>query len=66
MAALFFIAPDDHKEEVANLKGHLNAVEETSIEMNCIQLSKQIKKDREEAIKRIEEEKKKYQEVENY
>lgn len=33
--ALFFISGDDHKEEIARLKGEYEALEQVSIEKNC-------------------------------
>lgn len=57
--ALFLIDSDDQKEEVARLKGELEAVETSSIEKNCSSLSAQIVEDREKAAeqKKREEEK---------
>ncbi len=53
--ALFFIDSDDHKEEVARLKGEIDAVENSSVQKNCRGLSQQIVEDRQRAI--LEEEK---------
>jgi hypothetical protein len=47
--ALFLIDSDDQKEEVARLKGELEAVETSAIEKNCSALSAQIVEDREKA-----------------
>ena len=44
--ALFFIDNDDHKEEVARLKGEIKAVEQTSIQKDCYALSQTIAADR--------------------
>ncbi|MEE8334028.1 MAG: metal ABC transporter ATP-binding protein [Alphaproteobacteria bacterium] len=63
--ALFFIASDDQKEDVANMKGNLNAIEEISIKKNCSQLSQKINSDRKEEIERIEKEKHKSQQEDN-
>lgn len=40
--ALFFIDNDDLREQVAQLKGEVNAVEEASIQKNCLALSRSI------------------------
>ena len=48
--ALFFIDTDDHKEEVARLKGELEAVESSSIQKNCSDLITSISSDRKAAM----------------
>ena len=48
--ALFFIDTDDHKEEVARLKGELEAVESSSIQKNCSDLTTSISSDRKAAM----------------
>jgi len=55
--ALFFIDNDDHREEVARLKGELEAVEQGSIQKNCTALSSQISGDRKRALE-LEEKRK--------
>jgi hypothetical protein len=40
--ALFFIDNDDLREQVAQLKGEVNAVEQASIQKNCMSLSNSI------------------------
>ena len=40
--ALFFIDNDDHREEVALLKGEVNAVEQASIQKKCLSIVEEI------------------------
>ena len=47
--ALFFIDNDDHREEVARLKGELDATESSSISKNCSDLTRAISADRKAA-----------------
>jgi hypothetical protein len=47
--ALFFIDNDDHREEVARLKGELESVEDASVQKNCSSLANQIAVDRKRA-----------------
>lgn len=54
--ALLFIDNDDRREEVALLKGEINAIEESAIQKNCSSLSKAIINDRATAKKQTEEE----------
>ncbi len=42
--ALFFIDNDDVREEVARIKGELEAVEQASIQKKCLTLSNEISK----------------------
>ena len=42
--ALFFIDSDDVREEVARIKGELEAVEQASIQKKCLTLSNEIQK----------------------
>ena len=52
--ALFFIDNDDMREEVAQLKGEVIAVEQASVQKKCLSLSTQMDEDREaskEALK---------------
>ncbi len=60
--ALFFIKSDDLKEEVGRLKGEVNAIEESSVQKNCLELSKRVVDDRERLRKAAEEKKKQQQE----
>lgn len=57
--ALFFIDSDDRREEVAQLKGELDAIEQATIQKNCIGLNSQIQDDRRAAAKAEAERKKK-------
>lgn len=54
--ALFFIDTDDKKEEVARLKGELDAVEQAAIQKDCAVVSKRIVDGRAAAKKRAEKE----------
>ena len=45
--ALFFIDNDDMREEVAQLKGEVIAVEQASVKKKCMSLSNQMDADRE-------------------
>lgn len=49
--ALFFIDSDDRREEVAQLKGELDAIEQATIQKNCTDLNSQIQDDRRAAAK---------------
>ena len=44
--ALFFIDSDDNKEEVARLKGELSAIEQATIQQDCLSLARKIDTDR--------------------
>ena len=44
--ALFFIDNDDVREQVAQLKGEVDAVEQAAIQKNCSNVSSQISSDR--------------------
>jgi hypothetical protein len=44
--ALFFIDNDDMKEQVAQLKGELIAVEQSAVQKKCMSLSNQLQSDR--------------------
>lgn len=57
--ALFFIESDDHKEEVARMKGTVSALEQTAIQKNCTTLATAISDDRIAMAKAAEEKKKK-------
>ena len=47
--ALFFIDNDDHREEVARLKGLVDTIEKVAIEKKCRSLLNNIEGDRDEA-----------------
>jgi len=57
--ALFFIDNDDMREQVAQLKGEVNAVEQASIQKKCTMLSDQMSADKAAADKAIEDAKNK-------
>lgn len=64
--ALFFIESDDHKEEVARLKGQIRAIEDVGVKKNCTELVTAIAADRkaaEEARRKKEEAERKAQEA---
>jgi hypothetical protein len=46
---LFFIDNDDHKEEVARLKGELDALESANVQKDCTSLNQKIAADRKRA-----------------
>jgi len=57
--ALFFIDNDDMREQVAQLKGEVNAVEQASIQKKCTMLSDQMSADKAAADKALEDAKNK-------
>jgi len=61
--ALFFIDTNDQREQVAQLKGELTALEQVSIKKSCTNLSTMIVTDRAAAIQAAEEKKKRDQEA---
>lgn len=63
--ALFFIDNDDQREEVARMKGELNAIEQSAIIKKCAQLSKDLQEMRAEEQKRREEKRKEDLESDN-
>lgn len=62
LPALLFIDSDDRREEVARLKGELDAIEQASIQKNCSDLSTRIGDDRVAAEKAEAERRKKLEE----
>ncbi len=63
--ALFFIKDDDKKEEVGRLKGDINAIEQSSIQKNCMTLAKTIRDERAAAaLRRMKKEREKEKEDE--
>ena len=58
LPALFFIDTDDRREEVARLKGELDAIEQSSIQKDCSDLSARIRTDRTAAEKATAERRK--------
>ncbi|MGB0631906.1 MAG: hypothetical protein ACPGRZ_14555 [Alphaproteobacteria bacterium] len=64
--ALFFIESDDHKEEVARLKGQIRAIEDVGVNKECTKLVTAIAADRkaaDEARRRKEEAERRAQEA---
>lgn len=59
--ALFFIDSDDRREEVARLKGELDAIEQATIQKDCANLSDRIRDDRAAAEKAEAEQRKREQ-----
>ena len=63
--ALFFIKDDDKKEEVGRLKGDVNAIEQSSIQKNCMTLAKTIRDEKAAAaLARMKKEREKEKEDE--
>ncbi len=56
--ALFFLMGDDQKQEVARLKGEMEALEQAAIEKKCTGLSRQFEEDRARAAEKAVEEQK--------